>query len=92
MFAGDNGSEIPGGQNQFELYKRGFGMASSIKSQPDPDDQEDSVLTKAEKVCRFGSVGNNKICPRSENPKHGINPCQEEYATRYIPWERPVLE
>ena len=41
-------------------------MASSIKSQPDPDDLKDSALTKAERVCRFGSVGNYKIRPRSE--------------------------
>ena len=53
-------------QNQFELYKRGLGMASSIKSQPDPNDLEDFALTKAEKVCHFGPVGNNKIRPRSE--------------------------
>ena len=37
-------------------------MVSSIKSLPDPDDLEDFVLTKAEKVCRFGSpVGNDEI-------------------------------
>ena len=54
------------GRNQFELYKRGLGMASSIKSQPDPNDLEDFALTKAEKVRRFGSVGNDKIRPRSE--------------------------
>ena len=38
------------GQNKFELYKRGLEMASSIKSQPNSDDLEDFVLTKAEKV------------------------------------------
>ena len=54
------------GRNQFELYKRGLEMASSIKSHHDPDDREDFVLTKAERVCRFGSVDNDKICPRSE--------------------------
>ena len=53
-------------RNQFELYKRKLGMASSIKSQPDPKDLEDFELTKAEKVHRFGSVGNGKIRPRSE--------------------------
>ena len=53
-------------RNQFELYKKGLGMASSIKSQPDPNDLEDFELTKAEKVHRFGSVGNDKIRPRSE--------------------------
>ena len=53
-------------RNQFELYKKGLGMASSIKSQPDPNDLEDFELTKAEKVHRFGSVGNGKIRPRSE--------------------------
>ena len=41
-------------------------MASSIKSQPDPDDLEDFALTKAEKMRRFGSVDNDKISPRSE--------------------------
>ena len=42
--------------------KAGLGMASSIKSQPNPDDLQDFVLTKAEKVCCFGSpVGNDKI-------------------------------
>ena len=41
-------------------------MASSVKSQPDPNDLEDFALTKAEKVCHFGSVGNEKIYPRSE--------------------------
>ena len=54
------------GRNQFELYKRGLGMASSIKLQPDPDDLEDFMLTKVEKVRRFGSVGNDKICSKSE--------------------------
>ena len=54
------------GQNQFELYKRGLGMASSIKSQHDPNDLEDFALTKAEKVCHLRSVGNDKIRPRSE--------------------------
>ena len=53
------------GRKQFELYKRGLGMASSIKWQPDPNDLEDFVLIKAEKVRRFGSVG-NKIHARSE--------------------------
>ena len=68
-------------------------MTSSIKSQPDPDDLEDFVFTKAEKVCRFGSVGNDKICPRSEKPKHGMNkicPCQVGYATHYIPLGRDI--
>ena len=41
-------------------------MASSIKLQPDPDDLEDFVLTKAEKVHYFGSAGNDKIRLRSE--------------------------
>ena len=53
-------------RNQFELYKRRLGMASSIKSQPDPSDLEYFALTKAEKVHRFGSVGNDKIRARSE--------------------------
>ena len=53
-------------RNQFELYKRGLEMASNIKSQPDPNGLEDVELTKAEKVHRFGSVGNDKIRPRSE--------------------------
>ena len=55
-------------------------MASSIKLQLDPDDLDDLVLITAEKVHWFGSVGNDKIRPRSENAKHGINkicPCQE---------------
>ena len=34
----------------------------SIKSQPDPDDLEDFVLTKAENVHCFGSPVGNKIC------------------------------
>ena len=54
------------GRNQFELYKTGLGMASSIKSQPDPHDLKDFALTKAEKVHHFGSVDNVKICSRSE--------------------------
>ena len=54
------------GRNQFELYKKGLGMDFSIKSQPDPKDLEDVELTKAEKVHRFGSVGNGNIRPRSE--------------------------
>ena len=41
-------------------------MASSIKSQADPNDLEDFVLTKAEKVRRLRFVGNDKIRPRSE--------------------------
>ena len=41
-------------------------MASSIKLHPDPNDLEEFVLTKAEKVCRFGSVDNDKIRLRSE--------------------------
>ena len=41
-------------------------MASSIKLQPDPNDLEDFVLTKAEKVCHFGFVGNDKTRLRSE--------------------------
>ena len=53
-------------RNQFELYESGLGMASSIKSQPDTVDLEDFALIKAEKVCRFGSVGNDKMHPRSE--------------------------
>ena len=37
-------------------------MVSIIKSLPDPNDLEDFVLTKAEKVCHFGSpVGNDEI-------------------------------
>ena len=41
-------------------------MASSIQSQPDSDDLKDFMLTKANKVRHFGSVGNDKIRPRSE--------------------------
>ena len=41
-------------------------MASSIKLQPDSDDLKEFVLTKAEKMHCFGSVGNNKIRPMSE--------------------------
>ena len=41
-------------------------MASSIKLEPDPDDLEASALIKAEKVRHFGSVGSNKIHPRSK--------------------------
>ena len=38
------------------------GMVSSIKSLPDPNDLEEFVLTKAEKLCHFGSlVGNDEI-------------------------------
>ena len=54
------------GRNQFALYKRELGMGSNIKSQPDPDNLEDFAMTKAEKVHHFGSVGNDKIRPRSE--------------------------
>ena len=53
-------------RNQFQLYKRGLGMASSIKSQPDPDNLEDFALAKAEKVNCFDSVGNYETRPRSE--------------------------
>ena len=53
-------------RNQFQLYKRGLGKASSIKSQPDPDNLEDFALTKAEKVDSFDSVGNDETRPRSE--------------------------
>ena len=41
-------------------------MASSIKLQPDANNLEDFALAKAEKICRFGSVGNDKIRSRSE--------------------------
>ena len=44
------------GQNQFELFKKGLGMDSSIKMLPNPDDLEDSVLTKAEKLCVVSSI------------------------------------
>ena len=53
------GQRSPHRRHQLELYKRGLGMASSIKSQPDPNHLEDFMLTKAEKVCRFGSVGSD---------------------------------
>ena len=41
-------------------------MASSIKSQADPNDLEDFAMIKAEKVRHLRSVSNDKICLRSE--------------------------
>ena len=41
-------------------------MALNIKPQLYSDDLEDFALTKAEKMRRFGFVGNDKIRPRSE--------------------------
>ena len=54
-------------QKQFQLYKRGLGKASSIKSQPDPDTLEDFALAKAEKVHCFDSVGNETTHAPGQN-------------------------
>ena len=57
------GHRSPRGPNKFELYKRGLGMASSIKSQPNSDDLEDFVLTKAEKEHHLVLLATTRYAP-----------------------------
>ena len=57
-------------------------MASSIKSQPDPNDLEEFALTKAEKVCHFGLLATTRYAPG----QNSLNMVQ----IRYVPAKRDV--